>query len=105
MKRGQSSYRLDGRIGWRVAFSLGFAIREGAIELATAPGSARPIASAGFGGLTTPLSVAADGADNLFLLDAAASVIKRYDACAERFETLACLELGAPIALAWHPAG
>jgi phage tail-like protein len=104
-------FRLDARIGWRVASLERVAARGDRLALATLPGTARPIGapSGTFAGLSTPLRVTACADGSLFILDGAHRVL-RYDPCQERFVPVPCLQspapgLRAPVALACHPGG
>jgi len=85
---------LDHRAGWRVGLADGVeaAASDGALVLAPAPGGTRRLNEAGgtFGGLTPPanVAIAADGA--VFLLDPAQGLLKRFDPCECRFDTVPC---------------
>jgi phage tail-like protein len=78
--------------GWRSAALDGVvATRE--LTLATKPGSAVPLADADgtFGGFTAPTGVAVDVDDQVYVLDAGAAIVKRFDPCTQTFEILPCL--------------
>ena len=107
------AFRLDGRIGWRVATATGIAAGRQALTLAPVPGSAVPLAApdGSLGGAAPPRHVAVGPDGTLFIIDGAGAVLA-YDACAERFAALPCLDtmprrpgLAAPTAFAVHPRG
>jgi phage tail-like protein len=87
-----SHFLLGLAAGWRAA-SLDRLVAGRELTLRTAPGSARPLADADgtFGGFDAPTGVAVDVDDRVYVLDAGACVVKRYDPCTESFETLPCL--------------
>ena len=78
--------------GWRPA-SLDRLVAAEELTLQTAPGSAVPLADADgtFGGFDAPTGVAVDVDDRVYVLDAGAELVKRYDPCTETFETLPCV--------------
>jgi len=84
---------LGERIGWRESRLDGVEERDGALQLHRLPGAARPLVDAdgSFGGLTLPRSIAVDAHDVVYVLDAGAALVKRFDACEQRFETIPCV--------------
>lgn len=105
----QPSYRLDRRIGWRVATSEGIAWNVEGARLAARPGAVRPIdaADGDLGGRAMPRQVAAGPGGQLYLITSAGD-LRWYDPCRERFEAIPCVRQGrpgmaAPIAItAWQ---
>jgi phage tail-like protein len=83
---------LDEAAGWRAA-SLDRLVAADELTLQTAPGTALPLADAAgtFGGFDAPTGVAVDVDHRVYVLDAGAALVKRYDPCTETFETLPCL--------------
>ena len=77
--------------GWRAA-SLDRLVAADELTLQTAPGSALPLADAAgtFGGFDAPTGVAVDLGHRVYVLDAGAALVKRFDPCTETFETLPC---------------
>lgn len=95
MTRRQDNLLLNGLAGWRAAkldgtlqFNDG-----GSLRLRVQPASLRPLsdASGSFGGLTLPTGLAVDADDQIYIMDNAASVIKRFDPCKTSFEVLPCI--------------
>jgi phage tail-like protein len=84
---------LGERVGWRTPHLDRVEERDGTLRLRRLPGSARPLVDAdgSFGGLALPRSIAVDADDAVYVLDAAACVVKRFDPCEQRFDTLPCL--------------
>jgi phage tail-like protein len=88
---------------------------DGVLRLAAVPGSGRALVDlAGtFGGLTNPTGIAVDGAGRIYVADAGADVVKRFDVCRGSFEPLPCFggtgsaprELRAPRGIAVSRAG
>ncbi|HEX3453671.1 MAG TPA: phage tail protein [Gaiellaceae bacterium] len=66
---------------------------EGDLRLIALPGNGRPLVDPGgtFGGLDDPTGVAVDPWGVVYLSDATACVIKRFDPCCGDFEPLPCL--------------
>lgn len=86
---------LNARAGWRAGQlqQVELADDGAALRLSHAPGSARPLAdkTGSLGGLVLPIGLAVDGEGRIYILDGGATVIKRYDPCAEEFFTLPCV--------------
>jgi phage tail-like protein len=84
---------LNGRVGWHAAELDDVAIASDDLGLLIVPGSGRLLneASGSFGGLMLPgnAALAADG--SLYLLDAQAGQLKRFDPCDCRFQAVPCL--------------
>jgi phage tail-like protein len=85
--------RLDARNGWRGVSTDGAVIAGDRLALVPLPGEEAPLVddAGSFGGFSeaTGIAVAADG--TVYVLDAVASRIRRYDPCRERFDTLPCI--------------
>jgi len=88
----QPAYRLDSRIGWRIAARSSVATIGDRLELASTPAPPEPLpcAAAALAGVTTPLRAALTVAGTLLILDGA-GVIWRFDPCAEGFAPLPCI--------------
>ena len=108
-----SHWLLDSRIGWRAARLTGLTSGpDGWLRLARDPGADLPLSDpAGtLGGIVLPRTVAFGPTGDVYLLDVAAGLVKRFDPCACRFETVPCLggfgdgprQVGRPSALAIH---
>lgn len=84
---------LGERIGWRAPHLERVEERGGTLRLRRLPGSAQPLVDAdgSFGGLVLPRSIAIDANDIVYVLDAGAAVVKRFDPCEQRFDTLPCI--------------
>ena len=88
---------------------------DGALRLRAIAAPGRPLADAdgSFGGLAVPTGLAVDADGRVYVLDAADLVVKRFDPCEARFETLACVggegsaprQLREPHGLAVSPGG
>lgn len=93
--RANEHLLLNDRAGWRAAH-LDSTIRvdgEGHLSLRHQPGAARPLVDGrgSFGGLALPTGLAVDSKDQVYILDAQAHLVKKFDPCAEEFATLACI--------------
>jgi phage tail-like protein len=113
----ESYVLLSHRAQWR-ALSLD-AVEEspcdGDLRLLALPGNGRPLVDSGgtFGGLDEPTGVAVDRWGTIYMSDAAACVVLRFDPCCGRFEPLPCLggagsaprRLRSPHGLAVSPQG
>ncbi|MBI5877230.1 MAG: hypothetical protein HZB53_06245 [Chloroflexi bacterium] len=92
-------YHLDQRSGWRASIldhvepAADAGTGRTTLGLRRRPGTGRALVDAGgsFGGLTMPTSLALDAEGRIYILDAPAQQIKRYDPCAERFDVLPCV--------------
>jgi phage tail-like protein len=88
-------FLLDSLAGWR-ADTLDGVVQDadcGELRLVQLPGSGSPlIDSAGsLGGMIAPRGVAVDREDRVYILDAGACLIKRFDPCESAFTTLPCI--------------
>ncbi len=108
-----SHWLLDSRIGWRAARLTGLASApDGQLRLARDPGADLPLGDpAGtLGGMVLPRTVALGPTGDVYLLDVATGLVKRFDPCACRFDTVPCLggfgagprQVGRASALAIH---
>ncbi len=98
----QPAYRLDSRIGWRIAARTGVATIGDRIELVSTPAPPRPLPcnAAALAGVTTPLQSALTIGGILWILDGA-GVIWRFDTCAGGFAPLPCVSIaGGAVAIA-----
>src|ERR1051326_8864681 len=84
---------LNGRVGWQAAALDDVAIAGEGLGLLIIPGSGRLLteASGSFGGLVLPGNAAQAADGSLYLLDAQAGQLKRFDPCDCRFQTVLCL--------------
>lgn len=86
---------LDKRAGWRNLSLDSVNLADGgcSLQLAPLPGAAIPLddATGTLGGFANPVRVAIDTNGRIYILDAATGLIKRFDPCAGRFETLPCV--------------
>jgi DNA-binding beta-propeller fold protein YncE len=93
---------LNGIAGWQAALLDGAVLADDSAVLADdgavlrlqpLAGSGRPLVdpSGSYGGLVSPISVAVDFDDNIYILDSEGPVIKRFDRCSETFSTLPCI--------------
>jgi phage tail-like protein len=84
---------LNGRVGWQAAALDDVAIAGEDLGLLIIPGSGRLLteASGSFGGLVLPGNAAQAADGSLYLLDAQAGQLKRFDPCDCRFQTVLCL--------------
>jgi len=84
---------LDAHAGWRIGLAdkVEAAAGSGVLVLAPAPGQVRLLneAGGGFGGLAPPSHVAVAG-ETILLLDRPKGLIRRFDACECRFDTIPC---------------
>ncbi len=76
--------------GWRTALSIDVATDGRELTLQPLPGSLRPIvdAAGSFGGFQSPIGVAVDREDNVYVLDAGDCTVKRFDRCLQKFVNL-----------------
>lgn len=86
---------LDALAGWRAA-ALDSIVQDGqsgALRLVALPGAGAPLTdgAGAVGGFTLPRDVAVDGQDRVYVLDAGACCIKRFDPCTSAFVTLPCI--------------
>lgn len=85
--------RLDARTGWRGRSTDGAVIAGARLALVPLPGDEAPLVdpAGSFGGFSeaTGIAVSTDGV--VYVLDAGAARVRRYDPCLERFDTLPCL--------------
>ncbi len=88
-------FLLEQNPGWREAWSQGLILAEDGKELRlrAIPGTGRPLASpdGDFGGLSLPSGVAVDGDDRVYILEAKAGRLKRFDPCTQTFTSLPCI--------------
>src|ERR1039458_193902 len=88
-----SHFLLDGQAGWRTGSvdKIGFVCGE--LRLQPMPGAIRPLvdSTGSFGGLQNPEGLAVDSSDRVYILDASACVVKRFDRCTKQFATLPCI--------------
>ncbi|TMC10488.1 MAG: hypothetical protein E6J41_08120 [Chloroflexi bacterium] len=108
---------LGGRAGWRAAALQGVVLSgDGqSVQLATVPGAGRPLVDAAgdLGGLALPAGICVDEQERVYVLDREACLVRRYDPCTGRFETLPCLggagseprRLLEPRGIAWSRRG
>lgn len=84
---------LNGRVGWQAAELDNVAISSDHLGLLVLPGSGRYLTepSGSFGGLVLPGNAALTPDGSLYLLDAQAGQIKRFDPCDCQFNKLPCL--------------
>ncbi|WP_157217415.1 phage tail protein [Flavisphingomonas formosensis] len=97
----QPAYRLDSRIGWRLAARSGLVTIGDRILLASTPAPPQPLPcnAAALSGVTTPLRAAICIGGTLWVLDGA-GLILRFDPCAEGFVPLPCVSIpGGAIAI------
>lgn len=93
------SLLLNGHVGWRADAPAGrldgveVDARDGSLVLARLPGATRKLdeASGSLGGLRTPGNAALGPDGSLYLLDATALKLKRFDPCCCRFDEVPCL--------------
>ena len=87
-------WRLDGRAGWRASALEGVEVTPACCALALSPlaSSLRSLdeASGSLGGLALPSNVARAADGSLFLLDAKAAELKRFDPCECRWAVVPC---------------
>lgn len=88
----QPFYLLGDRAGWRPAGLNGLVLTGDppVIELSPLPGPPTPLGGGDLGGLTPPAAIAVGADDLVYLLDAAAGLVRRLDPCTGSFETLPC---------------
>src|SRR5215510_10458833 len=89
-----TSWLLNGRAGWRAA-KLDHVEElppQQSLTLALAPESRRALteASGSFGGLTIPANMALGPDGGVYLLDAAQTLLKRFDPCECKFQSVPC---------------
>jgi phage tail-like protein len=86
-----TSLLCDARLGWPILDTHRVAVDGGAVTLERAPGSLRWLIepSGSFGGLRAPANVAVC-ADAIWLLDADAPALKRFDPCECGFDEVPC---------------
>src|SRR5947209_19716550 len=84
---------LNGRVGWHAAELDDVAIAGDDLGLLIVPGSGRLLTevSGSFGGLALPGNAAQAADGSLYLLDAQAGQLKRFDPCDCGFQTVPCL--------------
>jgi phage tail-like protein len=93
------SLLLNGRVGWRASAPAGKLDRidsdpcDGSLAIARLPGAARKLdeASGSLGGLRPPGNVALGPDGSVYLLDAKALKLERFDPCCCRFDEVPCL--------------
>src|SRR5436305_12845571 len=87
-------WRLDGRAGWRASLLKDVRVTPAccALALSPLPASLRRLeeASGSLGGLVPPSNVAPAADGSLFLLDAKAAELKRFDPCECRWAAVPC---------------
>lgn len=95
MSNQRPHYLMNGIAGWQTAATtnVAFSANGAGLTLQPLPGSMRPLVdSAGdFGGLQSAIGVAVDSQDNVYILDAGACVVKRFDRCTQKFVRLHCV--------------
>lgn len=93
MSNGTPHYLMNGIAGWRNAASASVAFANGTLTLQPLPGSMRPLVDAAgdFGGLQSAIGVAVDSHNDVYILDAGACAVKRFDRCAQKFVRLHCI--------------
>jgi phage tail-like protein len=93
MSNGTPHYLMNGIAGWRSAASANVAFADGALTLQALPGSMRPLVDAAgdFGGLQSAIGVGVDSQNDVYILDAGACAVKRFDRCAQKFVRLHCV--------------
>lgn len=99
---------LNGRVGWNAAELDGVAISDDHLGLLILPGSGRLLTepSGSFGGLVLPGNAALAPDGSIYLVDAQAGQVRRFDPCDCRFNTLPCLGgLGTGPRQVNHPHG
>ncbi len=84
---------LGARSGWRAPLLDRVEERDGALRLRERPDAAPPLADAegSFGGLALPRRVAVDAGGRVYVLDAGALAVERFDPCERRLEALPCV--------------
>lgn len=91
----QQHWLLNRRAGWRAAqLDKTLLADDGAcLRLQVLPGTAKPIVDAAgtLGGLVLPIGLAVDAEDRIYILDAAAGLVKRFDPCKQAFEVVPCI--------------
>ena len=91
----QPFYLLNKRAGWQNLSLDSMHLADGgcSIQLAPLPGAVTPLndAAGTLGGFTDPVRVAIDTTGRIYVLDAATCLIKWFDPCFGRFETLPCV--------------
>jgi phage tail-like protein len=94
----QPYFLLNKLAGWRnlALNSVHLADAGCSLRLSPLPGAVTPLddASGTLGGFINPVRVALDSSDRIYILDAATSLIKRFDRCTGHFEILP--RLGTP---------
>lgn len=93
MSNGKPHYLMNGIAGWRTAASANVGFADGVLTLQPLPGSMRPLVDAAgdFGGLESAIGVAVDSQNDVYILDAGACAVKRFDRCAQKFVKLHCV--------------
>jgi phage tail-like protein len=88
-------YLLNALAGWRAASPDNAVLAQvgKVLSLQALPGSERPLvdAAGSLGGLQAAVGVAVDSRDRVYILDAQACVLKRFDPCMQQFVTLPCI--------------
>src|SRR5579863_7768204 len=91
----QPFFLLNKRAGWRNLSLDSVHLADGgwSLQLAPLPGAVKPLddPAGTLGGFIDPIRVAADSNDRIYIVDAATCLIKRFDPCAGRFESLPCV--------------
>jgi phage tail-like protein len=79
--------------GWQAVLLDHLTDDGGTIQLRLLPGIARPLTSADgtFGGFTNPTGLAVDSQGQIYILDSADNLIKRFDPCLQQFMVLPCI--------------
>jgi phage tail-like protein len=110
-----AAWLLDARTGWRASRLAGVVAGTGPdrrLRLARRPGAGLSLAdpAGSLGGLVPPRTVALGPTGDVYLLDVAGGLVKRFDPCACRFDPVPCLggighgprQVRQPVALAIH---